>query len=154
MIRLLLKNRTAFLLFSLLLLTLIFPVKQSFARDKADAILGEWLTEKKDSKVMIYKVGDSYFGKISWLKEPLRNGKPKLDDKNPDVSKQNTPLMGLNLLKNFKFVKENKWGSGQIYNPRDGKEYHCNLTLTDNNTLNVRGYIGISLIGKTEIWTR
>jgi uncharacterized protein (DUF2147 family) len=151
---LILRNRISFVLFSLLLLTLVLPLNISFAKAPADAILGEWLTQKQDSKVLIYKQGDKYFGKISWLKEPNRDGKPKVDDKNPDASQHNVPLMGLNLLRDFKFVNDNHWEGGTIYNPRDGKKYNCNITLKDGHTLDVRGYIGISLIGKTEVWTR
>ncbi|RZL30018.1 MAG: DUF2147 domain-containing protein, partial [Pedobacter sp.] len=47
-----------------------------------------------------------------------------------------------------------KWIDGTIYDPKTGKTYSCNLTLKDNNTLNVRGYIGISIIGRSETFKR
>ena len=48
----------------------------------------------------------------------------------------------------------NTWAKGTIYDPEDGKTYKCKMTLTDPKTLGVRGYIGISLIGRTTVWTR
>lgn len=49
---------------------------------------------------------------------------------------------------------DGRWSVGQIYDPNSGKTYSCKLKLIDRNTLYVRGYIGISLIGRTETWRR
>ncbi len=138
---------------SALSVNFIMPIN-AFAKADSDSILGQWYTGAKDSKVEIYKAGDTYSGKISWLKEPKREGKAKVDYKNPDKTKQKRPLLGLVLIRNFKYVGNNKWESGKIYDPRDGKEYSCNMTMADSNTLNVRGFIGFSFIGKTDVWTR
>jgi uncharacterized protein (DUF2147 family) len=88
------------------------------------------------------------------MKEPNENGKPKVDKNNPDPAKRNTPAFGLVILKNFEKVKENYWENGTIYDPNNGKTYKSNLTLKDKNNLDVRGYIGFSLLGRTESWTR
>ena len=61
--------------------------------------------------------------------------------------------MGLVMLKDFKY-DDNEWTGGHIYNPSDGKEYKAYMKLRDKNTLNVRGYVGISLLGKTDTWSR
>lgn len=120
-----------------------------------DAILGEWLVGSQKGKVEIYKKGEKYYGKIIWLKEPLQaNGKPKVDANNPEPSKKSQPIMGLNMLSDFKYVGDNNWEDGTIYDPENGKEYSCNLTLKDKNTLDVRGYIGFSWIGRTDTWKR
>ena len=117
----------------------------------ADAIIGTWLTGSGKGKVQVYKEGSKYSGKIVWLKEPnYENGKPKLDSENPDIAKKGTPLLGLNMLKNFVF-DGNKWHEGTIYDPETGKTYSCKITLHDGK-LDVRGYIGISLIGRTDTW--
>ena len=142
------------LLFSSVIVTTLATPFLSFAAGGADAILGEWTTGEGKSKVKIYKEGDIYSGKISWLKEPLKDGKPKVDDKNPDEAKRSQPLMGLVLIKNFKFVSEGKWENGTIYDPRNGKEYSCIINMKDPKTLDVRGYIGISLIGRSDTWKR
>lgn len=62
--------------------------------------------------------------------------------------------MNMPLMYNFKYEGGNVWGDGKIYNPEDGKEYNCKMTLKDPNTLEVRGYVGISLFGKNQTWTR
>ena len=127
----------------------------SFAQIKADDVIGTWLTNGKEpAKIQIYKSGDKYFGKIVWLKNPAENGKPKFDANNPDESKRNQPLIGLVILKDFKFDGDDEWKEGDIYDPESGKTYSCFLTLKDKNSLKVRGYIGISLIGRTETWAR
>ena len=125
------------------------------AQTQADGIVGIWLTGGKEpANIQIYKSGDKYFGKIIWLKAPEENGKPKLDKENPDKSKRNQQIIGLVILKDFKFNRRNEWEDGKIYDPENGKTYSCNLTLKDRNILDVRGYIGLSLFGRTETWTR
>ena len=57
------------------------------------------------------------------------------------------------MLKDFKY-NDDEWSDGRIYNPSDGKEYKAYMKLKDKNTLSVRGYIGISLLGKTDTWIR
>ena len=122
---------------------------------KGDDILGEWYTAENKTVVKIYKnKSDYYFGKIIWMKNPNEeNGKAKLDKENPDPKLRSTPLMGLLLLKSFKFDGE-KWIGGTIYDPENGKTYKCTMKLTDRNTLDVRGYIGVSAIGRTTVWKR
>ena len=123
--------------------------------NQPDAILGTWLTGSGKGKVNIYKNGDVFFGKIVWLKNPTyEDGKQKVDKNNPDESKRNSPLMGLNMLKEFKYDKNNKWINGKIYDPENGKEYSCTITLREEKLMDVRGYIGISLIGRTDTWFR
>lgn len=120
----------------------------------ADAIVGIWLTAKKDAKIEIFKQKDKYFGKIVWLKEPTEDGKPKVDKENPDEKLRMRAIMGLLILKNFVYVGENKWKDGEIYDPKSGKTYNCKMELEKSNQLDIRGYIGISLFGRSETWTR
>ena len=124
----------------------------------ADDILGTWLNEDKDAHVNIYKENDKYYGKIVWLKNPIdeETGKPKLDDENEDESLRTRPVMGLLLLRDFVFDGDDEWEDGRIYDPKNGKDYKCYMEFKDDtkNTLKVRGYIGISLLGRTTYWTR
>jgi uncharacterized protein (DUF2147 family) len=125
------------------------------AQTKADDIAGIWLTNGDDpAKIQIYKSGEKFYGKIIWLKTPLDNGTPKVDKNNPDKTKRTSPIIGLALLSGFKFNNDDAWKGGVIYDPQNGKTYSCNISLKDKNTLKVRGYIGISLLGRTEVWTR
>ena len=126
-----------------------------FAQTRSDDIVGVWLTNGKEpAKIQIYKSGEKYYGKIIWLKNPTDNGKSRLDANNPDKSKRIQPIIGLIILKGFKFDGDEEWEDGDIYDPESGDTYSCYLSLKNKNTLKVRGYIGISLFGRTEIWTK
>jgi uncharacterized protein (DUF2147 family) len=120
----------------------------------ADEIIGEWLTDKNEAVVEIYKCGDLYCGKIVWLKEPTNpDGTDKLDTENPDPSKRGRPIVGLVMVWDFRYHGNGRWVDGRIYDPDNGKTYSCKMDLEDD-TLKVRGYIGISLFGRTTVWTR
>ncbi|MER3464674.1 MAG: DUF2147 domain-containing protein [Chitinophagaceae bacterium] len=121
----------------------------------SDAIIGIWQSGNGKGHIQIFKQNGKYHGKIIWLKEPLDKvtGHPKLDNKNPDPSKRNVPIMGMVVMRDFNY-EDGEWTNGHIYDPSGGKEYKAYLKLKDINTLLVRGYIGISLIGKTDTWTR
>jgi uncharacterized protein (DUF2147 family) len=138
----------------LLVIFLLFFVARSVAQTKADDIVGVWLTGGKEpAKIQIYRSGDKYYGKIVWLKYPEANGMARLDSKNPDKSKQKQQIIGLVILQHFRF-DDNEWNDGKIYDPESGKTYSCHLTLKGNKTLKVRGYVGVSLLGRTETWIR
>ena len=120
----------------------------------ADAILGEWLTDKDEAVVEIYVCGDRYCGKIVWLKEPKNpDGTDKLDAENPEPSKSGRPIIGLVMVWDFRYDGDGRWVDGRIYDPDNGKTYSCKMNL-EGDKLNVRGYIGFSLFGRTTVWTR
>ncbi|MBW2095394.1 MAG: DUF2147 domain-containing protein [Deltaproteobacteria bacterium] len=135
-------------------LLLAVGVNAYAADQEKDTILGKWLTAKGKSIVEVYHCGDAYCGKIVWLKEPLnKEGKDKVDDKNPDESLRTRKLIGLEILKGLQFKGPNKWGGGKIYDPDKGKTYKCKAWMEEGN-LKFRGYIGFSLLGRTTTWTR
>jgi len=124
-------------------------------KNEADDITGIWLTGGKEpAKIQIYKSGEKFYGKIIWLKNPTENGKQRVDINNPDETKRSNPIIGLVMLNGFKFDGDDEWKGGDIYDPESGKTYSSYLYLKDKNTLKVRGYVGISLFGRTETWTR
>ena len=126
----------------------------SFRPSDEDAILGIWKNSSGKGHIEIYKQENKYYGKIIWLKDALdAEGKPKTDKKNTDPSKRKTSLLGMVMLRDFRY-KNGEWNGGRIYNPSDGKEYKGLMKLKDPKTLTVRGYMGISLIGKSDTWTR
>lgn len=121
---------------------------------KKDDILGKWINSSGEGQIEVVKKGDTYFGKLVWIKEPNdENGKTRLDVKNPNASLRQKPLLGLEIVKNFIF-EDDKWTDGKVYDPKTGKTYSGNMSMDGLNKLNMRGYIGISIIGRTEVWKR
>lgn len=127
-----------------------------FAQNNADDCLGIWLVQEKNAKVEIFKSGNKYFGKIIWLKEPLdAQGKPKTDTKNPDPKKRSTPILNMQFMYNFVFNADDaKWENGSIYDANGGKTYSAQYTMSSKDVLDLRGYIGVSWLGRTSTWTR
>lgn len=120
----------------------------------SDAIVGEWINSSGEAHIEIFKKSNKFFGKIVSLKEPKDDkGNIKTDFKNPSENLRKRPILGLELLNNFVY-DNGKWVDGTIYDPKTGKTYSCNLSIKSNGDLNVRGYVGISLIGRSDTWKR
>lgn len=144
-----------------LLLTFPLSVSSVLAADE-DKILGLWNTPENDCTIEIFKTGSNYSGRIAWLKEPLypadddggMAGRPIIDRENPDPNLRSRPLIGLPLIEGFVYIGKNVWEKGTIYNPDNGKTYRCKMILSAPNRLQVRGFIGIPLLGATSVWTR
>ena len=124
-------------------------------------IVGQWTVADGTARVELYKAADGTFeGKLCWLKEPNypagdpEAGKPVHDRDNPDKSKRDRPLWGLVFMTGFTFDGTSEWTGGAIYSADNGKVYKGKMSLIDANTLGMRGYIGVSLFGRTEKWTR
>jgi len=148
-----------YLRFSLLITLVIFIASASnlLAGYTPEDILGDWVYTDgpKQAKINIYKKGNKYYGKLVWLKEPNdESGKPKVDKFNPDVSLRSRPLLGLEILRDFEFDGDDTWSGGKIYKTDEGSEYKCKMWFKDERTLFVKGYIGISLLGKTKEFVR
>jgi len=136
-----------------LVLFALFLSGSVWAQDNNQPI-GTWMNEDKEARFEIFKCGEKLCGKIAWMKEPLRNGKPKTDENNPDEKLRNRPIQGLVFMKDFAFIGDDKWENGTIYDPKSGKTYSCYMKMLGPNKMEVKGYIGISLIGRSQIWTR
>jgi len=141
----------------LFLMITVFATATMYAQTEkeGDALMGKWLSEGGKGEILIVKNAEKYYGKMVWLKEPNdKNGKPKLDTKNPDEKLKSKPIVGMWMLKDFNYSGKNVWEDGTIYDPESGKTYSCKVTLLANGNLEVRGYVGISAFGKTTVWTR
>jgi uncharacterized protein (DUF2147 family) len=127
----------------------------SFAQD-APSPIGTWTTERGGAHVQIKDCGGKLCGTIIWLKNPHdKNGHDSVDSNNPDESLRTRKILGLPLLNGFaQDGSSNVWSDGTIYDPDNGKTYSCKLTMQNDGTMRVRGYVGLSLLGETQIWTR
>lgn len=127
-----------------------------------DEILGLWNNEEKSARIEMFRCGEGYCGKIVELKEqnyPEGStdgipGTPKVDHHNPDPAKRTVPVLGLQIVNDMRPTDSGKWSGGTVYDPKNGKTYKGKLTLVAPERLELRGYIGIPLIGRTTTWTR
>jgi uncharacterized protein (DUF2147 family) len=140
---------------ALILCSVMLTVPASRALAQKDKIEGLWYNAEQTAKVQIYKAVDGKFwGKIVWLKEPNKDGRPKTDENNPKEKLRNTPLLNLPILRAFTKKNEKTYDDGEIYDPKNGKTYSCTITYRNDKELGIRGYIGISMIGRTTTWKR
>ena len=120
----------------------------------AQSIVGEWetfddVTGNKLSVIEIYKKNNTYFGKITHLfEDPLDSVCNQCEDDN-----YNKPIIGLVIIKNL-IEDDGEYNNGTILDPTNGKSYKCYLELIGNNKLKLRGYIGFSILGRTQYWQR
>ena len=150
-------KKNVYIVFTLFAILLLSGGKAFSQKHKAGDIIGIWYNEEKTSKVQIYQEGQKFFAKIVWLKEPIdpETGKPKTDKLNPDPKLKNAPRMGLIVVKDMIFNGSDEWKEGTIYDPNNGKTYSSHIQFGDSpNLLKLRGFIGISLLGRTTYWTK
>lgn len=138
-----------FKIFSVLLMSLFFIINLS-----GQSVLGVWKTiddntKEAKSHVKIYEKGGKVYGKVVKLL-PAATTKVCIDCPG---NKKGKSLIDLDIL--WDMVKDgNVYDDGEIVDPANGKVYSCKLYLKDKNTLIVRGYLGISLLGRSQTWYR
>jgi uncharacterized protein (DUF2147 family) len=140
----------------LLLITLtIFLATPAFGSAEPGEIFGVWLTEGGSAKLEIVPCGDKVCGKVIWLKHPTYVdssdgpvGMEKVDRKNSNPALRNHPIVGMQVMEGLSLEKE-WWRNGSCYDPQSGNTYQCKMRLTSPSELRLRGFIGISLIGRT-----
>jgi len=147
-----------------MLLTTFFAAPTTTAQP-ADAVTGVWLTEAGDkggrARVEVKQEGSEYVGRIIWLEEPNfpsgpHQGEPKIDLENPDEDLRDRPIIGLPILEGMTYEGDGTWSGGTIYDPANGKTYKAKMSLdgAEDESLDVRGFIGFSLFGRTTTWKR
>jgi len=139
------------------LLALVAFLITSFATifgQNPDLVKGIWVSDSKDAKVEIYKAGEKYFGKIVWAQNMYEaDGKTlKKDSKNSNEQLQGRTILNMIILSGFTYG-DGEWSGGEIYDPKSGKTYKSKMKLK-GNSLEVRGYVGSPMFGKTTTWTR
>ncbi len=136
------------------ILLLIMPFAVFAQKD----IVGVWKTIDDDgvtekSLVKIWKEGDIYKGKIIEIfdKNDRDNLCTECDD---DDARYNKPVLGMQIIDKLKKTDDNEWDDGEILDPNNGSVYDCKMSIDENGNLEVRGYIGWSLIGRSQTWIK
>ena len=138
----------------LFLLLFVSISLSSFSQKNSD-VTGEWYNAEKDAIITIFEDNNTLSGKITWMLNPNdENGNPKKDPLNPNKDLRDRARLGMVMMTNFSYQKDNVWDGGTLYDPKTGKTYSGMITLKDKNILDLRGYVGIALLGRTSTWTR
>jgi uncharacterized protein (DUF2147 family) len=119
-----------------------------------DDVVGVWLNQEGDGLIRIERDGTSYRGTIIGAPEGTRKDPNARDVNNPDPELRDRRLVGMVLMAGYTFDGKSSWLGGWIYDPDVGKQYKARMTLTGPDTLEIRGYIGVPVLGRTEVWTR
>ncbi len=119
--------------------------------------VGTWATPDGKARFKIVACGPSLCGTLDWIRglSPSRATSVR-DKKNPNPALRARPLLGLKLMGGFMQNKNNplSWEKGWIYDPQSGKTYACEITVISAQKLQLRGYVGVALLGATQTWTR
>ena len=116
---------------------------------------GLWVTQddetkKEKSEVLLYQKDGKLYGKITKLLLPEDEGKKCVNCKGENKDR---PIEGLVIINDLQ-LEDDIWEDGTILDPKSGKVYDCYIGFEDSNTLKVRGFLGFSLLGRTQIWKR
>jgi uncharacterized protein (DUF2147 family) len=122
---------------------------------QSQSVIGKWKTVddetgKPKSVVEIYEKSGKIYGKIIEIFEADKRNRVCEECTGED---RNKPILGMTIIKGLR-KEGSEYGSGQILDPKNGKLYKCVITLEGNDKLKLRGYIGVSLFGRTQYWSR
>ena len=131
------------------------PSAETIGPPNPDALLGEWWTEDQEGRVRFVKQKDgAYKGITTWrAPAPSTEDNPAIDIHNPNPEKRGRSTTGIVIIWDLSY-EDGKYREGYVYNPRDGGVYRFEAKLVDQDTLKVRGYWGIRLLGGNQIWKR
>lgn len=121
-----------------------------------EGILGMWKTVddetgKEKSYLEIYEKGGIVYAKINKLLMAEDQG--KVCDK-CEGDKHNKPVLGMEVMWDMKMKDATHWDGGKIMDPKNGKTYSCKIELMPDGRLKVRGFVGISMLGRTQYWMK
>ena len=113
-----------------------------------DAIVGDWWTEGKEGRIRFVRSADGTYSGIL-----VGGNDPGTDVNNKDPALRKRPLLGSVLMWHLR-PDDGEYVDGYVYNPRNGETYRMKAELTGKAALKIRGYLGISLLGQSQTWTR
>ena len=139
---------------SLILLVILLGLTSAYGQaETKQAFEGVWVSvddvsNQRKSEISLYVEGGKLYGQIARLLLEEDKGKQCVACKG-DL--KNKSIEGLTIIEGLEW-DGTAWTGGKILDPANGKQYSCTLTLEDDQTLKVRGYLGISLLGRTQTW--
>lgn len=136
-----------------------FWVTLTFAQNDPDAIIRRWIAiPKKNIIIEVFKDHNEYKGKIVWFNDNDDKSKPmniRLDENNSNPALRSRKILGLEVLKNMVFnSKNNRWERGTIYDAKSGRIWNSSASITNDNTLQVRGFWHFEFIGQSMIFKK
>jgi uncharacterized protein (DUF2147 family) len=140
------------LLLVVAMLVILGPRATAQEKPAGDAVLGKWWFPEKNGQFEITKDRGIYTGTVIAYDDP-----DALDKNNPDPKLAKRKFIGIEMLGDFKYDSgENQWTDGTIYDGDSGKTYSCTMWFEKGkpDELKARGYIGIALLGRTEVFQR
>ena len=119
------------------------------------SVEGTWVniddeTGQAKSEIELYVEQGKLYGRVLRLLLPEDQGKKCVNCKGSD---KNKPIEGLLIVRGLS-RDDAAWTDGKIMDPANGKSYDCTIRLEDPNTLKVRGFLGFSFLGRTQVWKR
>jgi uncharacterized protein (DUF2147 family) len=127
------------------------------AADPPGNPVGVWWVDHGGARVEIREVDGELRGNLVWLRRPFGDDGCELRDReNPDTELRGRTVLGLELLRGMRRESpdSNVWSGGELYDPNSGSTYRGTLTMRGPDELELRGFIGIELIGRTVHWFR
>ena len=137
--------RKLFLTFAVLFITTTY----------SQSVIGKWKTIDDEtgqakSIVEIYEANGKIYGKIIEIFDVARKAEVCKECSGAD---KNKPILGMIILRGLS-KDDDEYNGGKIIDPKNGKTYKCSIALENKDKLKVRGYIGFSLIGRSQYWVR
>ena len=127
------------------------------SRPLAAPPIGRWYAEGGAAQVDVSDCGGKLCGRVAWLRSPYdENGCEVLDRYNPDHALRHRPVIGLEIVRGLAPSPGSGtvWEGGTVYDPGSGNTYSASLSVVDDNRIELRGFVGIPLIGRTTRWVR
>ncbi len=127
-----------------------------------EGVIGTWKTADGRALIDIYRCGERICGRVAWLRDPTfpaddregMAGRPRTDRHNPKPDLRDRRVLGLQIMEGFTREGDNRWVGGTIYDSDTGRTYKSRMTLIAPNRLELHGYIGIPLFGRSSVWIR
>ncbi|HUF86120.1 MAG TPA: DUF2147 domain-containing protein [Thermohalobaculum sp.] len=118
------------------------------------ALFGPWLSQKEKLIVEFYPCGSEVCGRIAWMAKPYRNGALRRDNQNPDPALRDRPFCGIEVIRGLAPDGDGSWTGGKVYDPKRGATYSLEVRQKSADRLELRAFLGVKFLGKTEVWTR